>query len=224
MKFIDLSADIAEGLETDEEVVSMITSANLCCGEHAGSKTNTEYLAELCLASGVSIGAHPGVPDRSNFGRGDFAISEELKQSLQSQVRFVQELGAKFIKLHGSIYNRSAQDLKTARFVVECFTGFGLPFVGLENTFHSQIASELGVHLIKEGIADRRLTNSGTLVPRSQPNALISKPQEVCSQALHLADLVDVICLHGDGPNATHLIKSVRKSLESHGFQVRSCT
>ena len=67
---IDLNCDMGELEDAAHEAALMeyITSANIACGGHAGDETIMERTARLALARGVHIGAHPGYPDRVNFG------------------------------------------------------------------------------------------------------------------------------------------------------------
>ena len=71
---MDLNCDLGE-LEqavfdgTQEALMASITSANVACGAHAGDERIMETTIRQALRHGVCIGAHPGFPDRANFGR-----------------------------------------------------------------------------------------------------------------------------------------------------------
>ena len=70
-EMIDLNCDMGELEDAAHEAALMeyITSANIACGGHAGDDATMERTARLALERGVRIGAHPGYPDRANFGR-----------------------------------------------------------------------------------------------------------------------------------------------------------
>lgn len=221
MKTIDLNADIGEGQSYDFELMKVISSANVCCGVHAGSKELSRDTVNQCVAFGVVFGAHPGTSDRESFGRADVEINDELAHSIQEQVEFMVSLGADFIKLHGALYNLSAESEQFASFISSVLRDFGLPFVGMPNTFHQQVAEQIGVQLISEGFVDRTYTDQGILVPRRQPNAILSDLESVQIQALNLATSHQTLCVHGDTANCVLIAESIRSKLEQSGYEIR---
>jgi UPF0271 protein len=67
---------------------------------------------------------------------------------------------------------------------------------------------------MREGFADRRYTTDGTLLPRTEPEAVISCPAEAVSQACalcHRGDF-DTLCVHGDSPHALAILRAIRAS------------
>src|SRR4051812_9228760 len=76
---IDLNCDMGELEDAEHEAALMehITSANIACGGHAGDEATMERTVRLALERGVRIGAHPGYPDRVNFGRVEMPLSSE---------------------------------------------------------------------------------------------------------------------------------------------------
>lgn len=221
-----MNVDIGEGCESDRELLKVSTSANICCGSHAGSRELTKETALLCSSLGVRIGAHPGYPDRENFGRKSWDSeaefeSGELFHNLVDQVRLLEPV-AKYLKPHGALYNDSCQPGLAGTLVASLLTRFHLPLMGMPGTFHETLAAAAGHGFIREGFADRRYTSSGLLVPRSVAGAVLDDPDEVAAQAVELAERVDSICLHGDGPNAVTLAKRIRAELESAGYEVRA--
>ena len=115
MKIIDLNADLGEGIAWESELLPLISSANVCSGAHAGSPETTRATVEACLALGIRVGAHPGYPDRENFGRTSIAnlklTQNELNQSLKSQLALIPE--ANYIKPHGAFYNETSTGFHT---------------------------------------------------------------------------------------------------------------
>src|ERR1700758_5060845 len=83
---IDLNCDMGELPEaiadgTQEALLRSITSANVACGGHAGDERTMRTTIEQALRAGVAVGAHPGYPDRENFGRLELKMSAEAVAS-----------------------------------------------------------------------------------------------------------------------------------------------
>ena len=73
-KRINLNADLAEGygpwtMTADEDLLQIVTTANVACGGHAGDANIMAAVLERAAAHGVSVGAHPGYDDKPGFGR-----------------------------------------------------------------------------------------------------------------------------------------------------------
>ena len=87
--FIDLNCDMGE-LEdeaVEQSIMPYITSANVACGEHAGSPEIMARTVALAGRYGVAIGAHPGYPDRAHFGRLEMPLTpEEIADTVYEQV------------------------------------------------------------------------------------------------------------------------------------------
>ncbi len=74
MKCIDLNCDMGEIPEaifdgTQESLMPYLTSASIACGGHAGDARTMKATIEQALRWKLAVGAHPGYPDRVNFGR-----------------------------------------------------------------------------------------------------------------------------------------------------------
>src|SRR5271167_3957785 len=111
---IDLNCDMGELEDSAHEAALMehITSANIACGAHAGDEATMERTARLALERGVHIGAHPGYPDRENFGRLEVimsaeAVAETVHQQIERLQAVVSKLGGEIVhvKPHGALYN-----------------------------------------------------------------------------------------------------------------------
>ncbi|MBA4291493.1 hypothetical protein C0431_00830 [bacterium] len=245
MKIIDLNADLGEGMPHEQEILPLISSANICCGAHAGSPEITRATVESCLQLGIRIGAHPGYPDPEYFGRQSFMTLKikpgPLFNQMVKQTNLIPE--AKYIKPHGAFYNDTASrayrydhlGAKKYKKIKEDYSPkpddiynvlhasliiTKLPLMGLANTYHSQIARNAHVLFIPEGFIDRRYDNNHRLLPRSNPDAIIHEPQEAIDQALRLAKTCDSLCVHGDNPNAPELLTKVRQALENDGYTI----
>ena len=64
---IDVNADLGEGFASDRALLDLVTSANICCGAHAGTPLEIRQTLRDASTLGVCIGAHPGYPDRRRF-------------------------------------------------------------------------------------------------------------------------------------------------------------
>jgi len=113
---MDLNADLGEGMD-DGPILPFLTSANVACGLHAGGPTTMDRNGlRRHLARGVRIGAHPGYPDRENFGRTAMdlpARGSPRARPLQLGAldAFVRARGGRLshVKAHGALYNRAGQ-------------------------------------------------------------------------------------------------------------------
>lgn len=239
---IDLNADLGEGLD-DSAILPFLTSANIACGMHAGGPAEMDRTVALSLARGLHVGAHPGYADRANFGRLDVELPlDEVESLVLYQIGaldgMVRARGGKLfhVKAHGALYNRAAKDAALARAICAAVRRFraDLVLVGLAGSRLLEAAREAGLPAAGEAFADRRYQPDGTLVPRSQPGAVLHDPAEAAEQALQLARDGSVVasdgsrlrisaqtlCLHGDTPGATQIARAVRERLARAGVEV----
>jgi UPF0271 protein len=128
-----------------------------------------------------------------------------------------------YVKPHGALYHRIVEDEVQAGAVVDAVRDAGLPLVGLPGAASLRLAQAAGVPVVREGFADRRYAEDGTLVPRSEPGAVLDNPGDAAVQALHLLhDGVESICVNSDGPGALTIARAVRTALEHTGAELRS--
>ena len=245
---IDLNADIGESfghwtLGQDEALLPSLTSANIACGFHAGDPDVMARTVEAAVAHGVGLGAHPSLPDLQGFGRRAMAVTPDETYNL-----VLYQIGAlaafalrhrqalRHVKPHGALYNMTEQRPDLADAIARAALDFdpGLGVFGLAGGRLVQAAHEIGLPAAHEVFADRGYQPDGTLTPRSDPNALLSDPEEVAARMVRLAtegivtaadgtDLrlpADTICLHGDGPGAAALARHLRQALEAAGVTV----
>ncbi|MBV9123776.1 MAG: LamB/YcsF family protein, partial [Planctomycetes bacterium] len=74
---IDLNCDLGEGCGADAELMTLVTSANIACGFHAGDPSTAHAALAAARRHGVQAGAHPGFPDPESFGRRELARTPE---------------------------------------------------------------------------------------------------------------------------------------------------
>jgi len=229
LRKVDLNVDIGEGFPFDEALLEFATSANVCCGEHAGSLGLTYSTVEMCRSKGVRVGAHPGFPDRENMGRREPSL-EELEgyaESLRSQPGRV--AGAAYVKPHGAFYNilvctaRDSLVEKAWQIAVTYYEAEDRLMLLSDENFSWAIRDHFPVladPVISEGFADRGYRPDGTLIPRSEPGAILEDPVDIKRQVLELARRVDSICLHGDTPGCLDFAELVYKTLVDAGYEV----
>lgn len=230
MKKVDLNVDIGEGLQFDEALLEFATSANICCGEHAGSWELTQQTMGLCRSKGVRIGAHPGFPDRENMGRRIPSFNEFMDYLPVLQIQLMRfriecpEMA--YIKPHGAWYNMlcsSADEGLTTISVgileAEAFASHAAVMMLTSCPYVPRLRDK-GIEVISEGFADRRYSLEGTLVPRAESGAILEDPEEIRRQVIEIAPKVDSICLHGDTPGCLEFAGLVRKTLRDAGYEV----
>ncbi|MFI6684320.1 LamB/YcsF family protein [Streptomyces sp. NPDC050485] len=245
---IDLNADLGEGfghwrLTDDEQLLSVVTSANVACGFHAGDPAIMRRVCALAAERGVRIGAQVSYRDLAGFGRRSMDVPPaELAAEVAYQIGaleiFARAAGSRvaYVKPHGALYNRVVHDEEQAAAVVEgvLLAGDRLPVLGLPGSRLLATAEQARLPVITEAFADRAYTAQGTLVPRGQDGAVVSDPDAVVARSVAMAlhgtvvaatgERVAVgarsLCVHGDTPGAVVLARRVRAGLESAGVRV----
>src|SRR6202161_1758586 len=217
---IDLNCDMGELEDAAHEAALMesITSANIACGGHAGDEATMERTTRLAMERGVRIGAHPGYPDRANFGRIEMPMSAaEIEAAVREQIErldaVVRRLGGEIVhvKAHGALYNVAVHNETVARAIAAGIAQWNpkTTVFGLAGSPMLDWWREMGFTVIAEGFADRRYEADGTLRSRKFPDALITEPQAAAAQALRLAreGKAQTICVHGDTPGSVNILK-----------------
>ncbi|MEV5883528.1 5-oxoprolinase subunit PxpA [Streptomyces sp. NPDC052020] len=250
MTSIDLNADLGEGfgrwrLTDDERLLSVVTSANVACGFHAGDPATMRRVCELAAERGVVIGAQVSYRDLAGFGRRAMDVPPaELAAEVAYQIGalgvFARAAGSRvaYVKPHGALYNRVVHDAEQAAAVVEgvLIADGGLPVLGLPGSRLLDLAAQAGLPAVTEAFADRAYTDEGTLVPRGQDGAVVTDPEAVVARSVELARSGTVtarsgarigvrarsLCVHGDTPGAVELARRVRDRLEASGVRVES--
>ncbi|MFQ3581491.1 MAG: 5-oxoprolinase subunit PxpA [Chloracidobacterium sp.] len=248
MATIDLNADLGESFGAwtmghDEALLRYVSAVNLACGFHAGDPHTLRKGIVQALAHNVAIGAHPSYPDLLGFGRRDMALTpDEVFDCVLYQVAAVkgmcEALGGRLhhVKPHGALYNRAARDAAVAAAIADAVRRIDdrLVLYGLAGSCLMTEGTAAGLRTAGEAFADRRYGPDGTLVPRSQPDALITTTDEAVAQVRRIVhqqqvvagdgSLVSVrattLCLHGDGPQALAFAQAIRQALEADGVSI----
>jgi len=248
MARVDLNSDLGESfgaytLGRDEDILRIITSANIACGFHAGDPDVMRKTVGLALKNGVAIGAHPGFPDLVGFGRRNIAASPaEVYAMMVYQIgalaAFAKAEGAKLrhVKPHGALYNMAAADEKLAEAVAEAVYKVDgeLVLFGLSGSWMVRKARALGLKAAEEVFADRTYQKDGSLTPRRDPGAVIADEEASLAQVLGMVkdmtvkslqgDIVpitaDTICVHGDGEHALAFSRRIKDTLIAEGVAI----
>ncbi|GAA5212464.1 LamB/YcsF family protein [Microbacterium kyungheense] len=249
MAAIDLNADLGEtvdGVPTadDEAMFAVISSANVACGGHAGDAASLRDTVARAARFGVAIGAHPSYPDRANFGRVAMEMDPaDLEAVVAEQLAALVAAGGdlRYVKPHGALYHAVITDRVQAGAVARAVgalaerLGRPLPVLGLPGEIEGAAAS-VGLPFVREAFLDRGYRPDGSLVPRTQPGALLDDPEAVAARAVRLAregvvEAVDgtsvradaaSLCVHGDSPSAVDMARAVRTALDAAGVEVRA--
>ena len=227
---IDLNADLGEGAGSDADLMPLVTSANVCCGAHAGNAGITGETLQLAAERGVAVGAHPGYPDREHFGRRELDLSDyqlwaECAYQIGGLVALARMEGVavRYVKPHGALYNQACRDRSVARAVVTACSLFDLPVVGLPGSALA-VEAETIVPFVAEGFADRGYRPDGSLIPRDEPGAFVHDPAEAVTHVERLIREkgVRTVCVHGDNPEAVAFARAVRAALVDRGFTLKA--
>ncbi len=246
---MDLNADLGEGyglytFGSDDELLESISSANIACGYHAGDPRLMRETAERCLARGIAVGAHPGLPDRLGFGRREINVTPEeacdyVLYQTGALLAFVRAAGGTLghVKLHGALYHMAMTDKAISDAIVQglCRLDRKLMLFGLPGSRLEASANESGMAFVAEGFADRAYMPDGSLAPRRLPGAVLHEDTKAAEQALSLAIRgeastigggnvavgIRTLCIHGDATNAAERARTIRHALEKNGVQIR---
>lgn len=240
---VDLNADLGEGAGHDEQLLTLVTSANIACGMHAGNPTMMRETLLAAKERGVAVGSHPGFDDRANFGRREMSLKwDELFALVVYQLGAFQalahslDLPLQHVKPHGALYNMAARDERIADAVVQAVKRVSPALIifapAASALSRAAEASELSV--AREVFADRNYMPDGSLVPRDQPNALLHDPEVAANRVFGMLRdgkvraidgsevqvQADTICVHGDTPHAVEFARELRTALHQMGIVV----
>ncbi|AEV97985.1 lactam utilization protein LamB [Niastella koreensis] len=250
MLSIDINCDMGESthlwpydIEKDKLLLSYVSSINLACGYHAGDAHTMYALAEAALGSGVAIGAHPGFPDRDNFGRTNMdlspsAIYELMIYQLGALDAFLRVLHTRLhhVKPHGALYNMAAKDEVMAEMICKAVYDYDphLVLYGLSGSKLIKAATATGLKTRSEVFADRTYQDDGHLTPRTHAQALLSSTEQSLQQVLQMVQtqsvtslngktvpiVAETVCVHSDSLHALSFVREVRGMLEASGIKV----
>jgi UPF0271 protein len=241
---VDLNSDLGEGfgiwrLGDDDALLSIVTSANVACGFHAGDPATMRRVSDRAAAGGVRVGAQVSYRDLAGFGRRRVDVPpDELTDELRYQIGALAAFGpVAYVKPHGALYNTAAVEPGHASAVVAAAAAAGsLPVLCQPGSVLAGLAAERGLRVVAEGFVDRGYLPDGRLVPRTQAGALVTDVGAVTARAVRMAvdgvvEAVDgsvipmpveSLCVHGDTPGAVEMARAVRAALTAAGVTVSS--
>jgi UPF0271 protein len=249
MPTVDLNSDLGEGFGTytcgdDAAMLSIVTSANVACGFHAGDPEVMAQTFATARKHGVNVGAHPGFPDLWGFGRRRLPFSAaEIERLVAYQIGAAAALAAysghriTYVKTHGALGNIACENREIADAVARASRAVDRNLACLAPALSELIAASeaIGIASYQEIYADRGYTESGQLIPRGQPGAMILEPELaarrvidmikagaiITARGTHLATSVDSICVHGDSVHAVETARLIRTRLEQAGIELK---
>jgi UPF0271 protein len=244
---IDLNSDLGEAygpwaMGDDDAMLSLVSSANVACGGHAGDPETMFRTLSTAAKRGVVVGAHPGYADREGFGRRIIPMSHaEIGRMIAAQIGALQAVAAlvpievRYVKLHGALANLAARDVDVAAAVVDAVQRVSteLAILAISGTSLEGVARGAGAPVFSEIFADRGYQRTGELVPRGQPGAMIHDPREATDRLLGFLEtgfmpVVDgdpieldahSICVHGDSDGAVAMARLITDELMTAGMQ-----
>jgi UPF0271 protein len=247
---IDLNSDLGEGfgiwsLGDDEALLDVVTSANVACGFHAGDPDILRRVCDWAAARNVAIGAQVSYRDLAGFGRRSIdmdpnSLTNDVLYQIGALDGFARVAGTRvrYVKPHGALYNRVVSDQPQAAAVVAAVAAYDatLPVLGLPGSALLRLSEEAGLTTIPEAFADRGYTAQATLVPRTEPGALLHDPDDISSRMVRMVTTgrlrsVDgqeiavsarSICVHGDTPGAVAMAVALRRALIEAGVEIRA--
>ncbi len=249
---IDLNSDVGESfgnytIGLDEEVIPLISSANIACGFHAGDPTVMRRTVRLAMDSGVGPGAHPGLPDLMGFGRRSMDVTlDEIRDYVAYQVGALMAFaraeggGLQHVKPHGALYNMAVADPTIWQAVAEATASVDPDLIlfvlgGANRDDLKAMGRRIGIRVACEFFADRAYNPDGSLVSRREAGAVIkdhdlaaarvlkmaTEGRVVCAGGEEIALQGETVCVHGDNPQALALVRRIRETLANAGVAIR---
>ncbi|WFU12230.1 LamB/YcsF family protein (plasmid) [Rhizobium sp. CB3090] len=242
---IDLNSDMGEGfgpyrLCDDEAMMKIVSSANIACGFHGGDPDTMARMVRLAKENGVGIGAHPGLPDRSGFGRRELPFQpDELRQQMLYQLGALIAIAKSegvtvghfsFHAAMGNMVNRNAALADLMMDAIATVDPRLVVFVTPDSVIE-KAAKRAKLKTLALFLADRAYDARGALVARGLPGALVKDEASVRARVRRfLADgtveAIDgttiqmparSILVHSDTPGSLELARIVRSEIEASG-------
>ncbi len=238
---ININCDLGEksknhSNKNDPDLLSVVNSANVACGYHAGDNESMNQVVEISKKNGVSIGAHPSFNDPENFGRKRMNLSSsEIRMLIIDQYEILQKIASihgenvTHIKPHGALNNMACEDAELATILAKVINELNKDLIYLVPTGSKmeESAKKFNMKIACEIFADRNYEDDGSLISRKKNNALITDPEiakkhvlsMVKNQALNchsgkqIGCEIDSICIHGDNMSSLATAKSIKKNL-----------
>lgn len=234
---VTINADMGESIGihdfgNDEGVLRFVDTINVAGGMHAGDPTGIARIIASAIERGVTVGAHPGLPDIAGFGRREMALTaEEVRDLIRYQtgavVAFVEAVGGKLhhIKPHGALFGMLSRSEELMDAACDVAVQYGVPVFGLAGTAHERIAAVRGVPFVSEYYVDLDYDDEGLIiVNRTGKTRELSEVETRARRALVEGTTASVtgktievraesFCVHSDLPNAPEVAARIREVL-----------
>lgn len=240
---IDLNSDLGEGAAFDEQIIPLISSANVACGFHAGNSELMDKTVALCKKNGIAVGAHPGYPDKENFGRTNMRVTPAqvydymlYQLGALSAIAKSQGKSLQHVKPHGAMYNMAAKNIDLADAIVDAVRDFddGLILLALSGSKMIESAKKKGIKYASEVFADRAYEADGSLRNRAFEGSMITNKDEAIARVIRMVKDGKVraytgedisieahsVCVHGDGEKALDFVKSLNKAFIENDIKI----
>lgn len=247
---VDLNCDLGESfgaytIGLDSAVIPFISSANVACGYHASDPVVMSKTVAMCRENSVAVGAHPGFPDLMGFGRRNMNVSPaDAKAYVMYQIGALDafckanSMTIQHVKPHGALYNMAGKDYALAKAICEGIYEVNPDYIllGLSGSNLIKAAEDTGLRAAKEVFADRGYMDDGSLVPRTQPGAMVTDEDVMIRRVIGMVKdgtvetvsgkiipiRADSVCVHGDGEKAVAFVRRIRRELTAAGVTIAS--
>jgi UPF0271 protein len=240
---VDLNADLGEGAASERQLLQLVSSANIACGFHAGDPGSIAASITAARDANVAVGAHPSLADREGFGRKEISLKPGeafalVVYQLGAFQAIAESLGvpSRHVKPHGALYNMATRDPALAKEIARAISVIDCSLILFApgGSALADAGAGLGLRVAREVFADRNYEPDGSLVPRTQPNALLHDSRQGAERVLrmlreHQVCAVDgseipieaeTVCVHGDTPEAVAFARELRTELAAAGITI----
>ncbi|WP_366657977.1 5-oxoprolinase subunit PxpA [Fodinicurvata sp. EGI_FJ10296] len=250
MTTIDLNSDLGESfgvykLGNDEEMLGVVTTANVACGFHAGDPMVMHRTFETAKSNGVAVGAHPSLMDLWGFGRRRIVGEDprDIEKILVYQIGAALAVGeavghrVTHVKTHGVLGTMANEEPELATAIARAIRSVGrdLIYIVMPMGENERAGEKAGLRMAREIYADRTYQDNGNLSSRKDPGSVIHDPEVAADRVVSMvADgaivstsgkrmpvSMDTICVHGDTPGAVEAARLIRTRLQAAGIDLR---
>lgn len=246
---IDLNSDLGEGygvwpMGADEDMLAIVSSANIACGYHAGDPDIMSTTLRLCAKYDVSAGAHPSYPDREGFGRRAMPDlkGDSLKHHLVYQIGALSGLAKaipvaiQHVRTHGALANASEFDTELAATVANAIKESEQCWMVMAGSPAARLAKQQGIPHITQAFADRAYHSDYRLQSRRENGAVLHDTDQIVERAWQMVQeqsvmtvegkrielSFDSLCVHGDTPGAVKTAERLRQRFEAGGVAIQA--
>ena len=247
-KLVDLNCDMGEGFghwtygdAPDEELMALISSANIATGFHAGDPNSMNRIVSLAREHGVALGAHPAYKDLQGFGRRKLdATDDELVNDIIYQIGALREFGRRYdmplqhVKPHGALYMEAASNEDLSRHLVETLqaTSPDLILFCMGPALTYEVAKRHSQPVVREFFGDRDYGDDGMIIftrkgAAADPEAIAQKCLRACQEGKVQTEsgkdievAFESICIHSDTPGSVETLKAIRKTLTDNDIRI----